>query len=807
MFRNYIKIASRNLWKNKLISVINILSLAIGISAVAVIYLSVQHELSFDKHALHKERVFRVVWSDIEDRDFNIPGVESPLIEIVEDEITGIEKVIPLFEWYDFEVHILNKEGNENTFYKEEGVVLTNSNYFSIYPHHWLSGNPESLNTPNKIVLSERDLKLFFPDSDAEEVLGKTIIYEDEISFEVRGVVEEMAENSDFKFTSFISFNSIPVNLQLKDEFGWDQWGQLSGDRQGLLLLNKGKNPKEIESELARLVAKHSTVKNNNDSEYALQALSDVHFNLDYNEKAMDVKTIRNLILLAVFLLLLGMVNFINLSTAQSVERAKEIGIRKTLGSSKAELRWQFLIETFLITVLAALLALLLLPLFLEVFKDFVPGELGDYKAYSSQILLFLAIFIPIVTLLAGFYPAWVLTGYAPISIMKNQLHQNTHLSRTSVLRQGLTVFQFVIASVFLICVWVVIQQTHFVLNRDIGVRKDAIVHFYIPGYYKNPEKTKVLKNQIASFPEIEAVSLSSLPPLTEGYNKVQVRLDNPRQKDLEIVDFDYREGDLEYAEVYQFQLVSGRNIRELDSIQEVWISEKAVEYLGFENPEEVLGQTFNNGRRTIVGVLKNFDISSAHESLRPFMYVGSDKGFMLHIALDKKHPETWSKALDKVSNAFSEIFPNATFDYSFYDKEIEKLYNTERQLSKLLQWAMGFSILIAGMGLFGLAVFTTNQRRKEIGIRKTLGASTGQIIYMLLKNLSKLVLMACVIAFPIAWYFMNKWLQNFVYRIEISPVVFLASTFVLLLIATLVLFSRGWYIASANPVNSLRDE
>lgn len=806
MVRNNIISAIRSIRRNKLTSFINIVSLAIGISAVAVVYLAVQHEWSYDKHALHKERISRVVWEGWNGK-MKIAAVETPLIQVIEEEIAGIELVIPIFQAFDYRMNSLNTEGEKRMYQKEKGLVFTNSNYFAIYPHHWLSGNPEQLNHPNKMVLTEKELKQFFPNITPSEAVGKTLLYEEDVQFEVVGVVKEMKENSDFKFSSFGSFSSISTNPELKEEFGWERWGQVSDARQCLLLLNKGKNLEEIEREITQIAAKHSSVENDNNSKYALQSLADVHFNLEYNYEAMDKRTLRNLILLAVFLLLLGVVNFVNLSTAQSVERAKEIGVRKTLGSSKAELRQQFLVETFLITILASLVALILLPLFLEVFKNFIPEMENVYQTSFFKMLIFLIGFIPAVTFLAGFYPAWVLTGYAPISIMKNQMHQNSHLSRTSVLRQGLTVFQFVIASVFLICVWIVIQQTHFLLNRDIGMKKEAIVSFYIPGYFQNAEKANILKNRLKGFSELMEVSLGSQPPVREGYNKNQVTLDYPKHKDLERVELDVREGDLEYANVYQFELKAGRNLQLLDSVQEIWINEKAMQYFGFSNPEEVIGQTLDKGSKTIVGVLKDFDISSAHESLRPFMFVGSKRGYMIHVALNAEHPETWSGALSKISDAFKDVFPEDTFEYSFYDKELENLYESERKLAKLLQWAMIFSILIAGMGLFGLTVFTTNQRIKEIGIRKTLGASTGQIIYMLLKNLSKLVLIACFIAFPIAWYFMQEWLTNFVYRIEINPLIFLGSTFVLLLVAIIVMLFRGWFIARANPVDSLRDE
>ncbi|MFD1768432.1 ABC transporter permease [Sphingobacterium suaedae] len=804
MIKIFFKTALRYIQKNKLITTINIVSLAIGISATLVIFLLVQYNYSFDKHLKHGDRTFRLV---SEGDNFKFGGVPLPLIRTLQDEATGIETVVPLYKFPNISIKIPKEKSVDfMVFSKQNRLVFTTRHYFDLYTHHWLAGNAASLDKPNTIVLTETDLNRFFPNYSPEDAIGKTIIFADSIAFQVSGVVQPMPRNSDFAFNSFASSATIPIYPSLTDLSNWDQWNSYSDSYQCLVVLTAGTKPAKVEADLSLIVSNHKKEQTDVWNVHSkLQPIADVHFNAAFNYQAVSSATLRNLIILALFLLSLGAINFVNLSTAQSIERAKEIGIRKTLGSSKFMLSFQFLAETAVISFLATLLSIVLLPILLHAFEGFVPEGLTLERAPLQFIAVFLTALWIIVTIIAGSYPAWILTGYVPILALKNQFSKNSNLSRSSWLRKSLTVFQFILAQVFLICVVVVTRQIQYAVQKDMGFRKDAIVNFYIPGNYSNSTQGNILKTKLQAIPEIKAISFGNQSPAFSGWMSSTMNYD--QSTDNKPVTLDARNGDDHYLDVYQIPLIAGRNIRLLDSTKEALINEKALTLLNVASPAEAIGKTFNNGETTIVGIMKDFDLASARFDIRPLIYWGNKDGYVMHIALDQQHPENWKIALDKVAIVYKSVFPDDEFEYTFLDDTIAGFYKKERQLSQLLRWAVSLSVLIAGLGLFGLAIFTANQRTKEIGIRKVLGASVLQILMLLLKNLLSLVGIACLVAFPIAWYFMHKWLADFVYRAPIHWSIFALSALGLLFVATAVLLSKTYFSARANPVDSLRDE
>ena len=798
----HFKTAFRFIRKHKLITAINVLSLSIGICATLVIFLMIRFDYSFDKHLPHGDRVYRIVT----DGEYKNAGVVVPLIRTVEEEISGLEAVAPIFDIYQAKIKV-QKGGDElSVFPTEKNLAFTNDKYFDIYPHQWLAGNAEQLMQPYQIVLSEAYVNRYFPQTSVADAIGKTILYADTIPLQVAGVVTEMPENSDFKFSGFISTATIAGNEGLKQQYNWDSWSNYNGSYQGLVLLTPGTDPASVDRSMAQLLTKHKEVENEEWDQFRLQPLHDVHFNPTFNYEAVKPATLRNLILLAVFLLALGAINFINLSSAQSIERAKEIGIRKTLGSRKSGLVKQFLLETLVIAGFATLLSLLMLPLLVHAFQGFLPVGFTINHIPLGPTATFLVAQLLVVTLLAGFYPAWVMTGYAPALALKNQLSKNSNLSRSTWVRKGLTVFQFVLAQVFLIAVLVVSKQTRFAVNMDMGFEKEAIINFYVPDVNR-ANKGDVLKTKLLEIPEIQAVSFGNQSPAFSGTMVSTMDYDQAPEDDKRR-SFDARNGDENFIDVYHIPLVAGRNVRVLDSNYEALVNEKMLPMLNVETPEEAIGKTFNEGKYTVVGVMKDFHVASAHSDIRPTMYWSQDEmRYVMHVALDKAHPESWRSAIDKMKTAFTDVYPEDPFEYKFLDEAIAGFYQTEQRLSQLLSWAVGLSIAIAALGLFGLAIFTANQRTKEIGIRKVLGASVAQIILLLAKNLVSLVVVACLIAIPIAWYFMHSWLNDFAYRTSLSWWIFLMAALGLLVVAVGVLTAKTYYAARANPVDSLRDE
>ncbi len=794
--------AIRTIKKNKLMTFINVLSLAIGISATLVIFLFVQYDYSFDKHVPDKERVYRIVT----DGTFKISGLVAPLIETIDQEASNKEFIAPIFKSFLEKIKIpATSNSEEKVFFKDNKIAFVNDKYFELYPHTWLAGNVKDLNKPNSIVLTERNLERFFPKETPDAVLGKTIVFLDSINLQVTGVVKEMTENSEFKFQSFLSTATIPSYPSLNTVFAYDSWNNYNDNTNALIKLKPGVDAETFEKTIIAINRKNKNLEENFVDDFKLQPLSDVHFNSDFNYNATKAGTLRNMIILAIFLLALGIINFINLTTAQSTERAKEIGIRKTLGSSKARLTRQFLTETFLIALTATLLSLLFTPILLKAFEGFIPAGLSLSALASPMAIAFLVGQLLLVTLLAGFYPAWVLTGYSPILALKNQVNQNSNLSRSTWVRKVMTVFQFALAQAFLIAVFLVVKQTTYISNKDLGFQKEAVLTFFIPGNYQNSAKGNILKTRLGSIPEIQGISFGNQAPILNGQLKTNITLDNSSTE--ESIDMDFRSGDDQYLHVYGIPLIAGRNVMMRDSLQEILINEKALQKLKLESPQEALGLTLNKKSMMIVGVMKDFDITNARVENRPILYAGDRDGYVMHIKLNKDHPETWKGTTDKIAKEFNAVFPTDLFEFKFVDETIQGLYKKEQQLSKLLTWAVTLSIVIAGLGLFGLGLFTANQRTKEIGIRKVLGASIPQILMMLLKGLLSLVAIACLLAFPIAWYFGNKWLEDFNYRTAFSWWIFPVSAMGLLLVATVILLSKTYLAARANPVDSLRDE
>lgn len=802
MIGNSLKTAYRFLKKHKLITCINVMSLAIGITATLVIFLMIQYDYSFDKHVPNREQVYRIVSNG----EFKNAGVYVPLVRTMQSELPNLEAVAPIYRSHVQKLKISSATDKFQVFPKEQQIVFTNSQYFDIFPYKWLAGNAQTLNTAGNIVLTKKALEKFYGKESPSDVIGRTVIYADSIPLQVAGVIENPQHNSDFNFDSFIAESTIPQNNNLKDMYSWDAWNSISDTHQVLIKTKTQPNSPLLERNIANLLKKYKYKEGEKISDkLELQALADVHFDPRFNYDATHPGTLRNLILLAFFLLALGAVNFINLSTAQSIERAKEVGIRKTLGSSKATLIKQFLLETFLITLSATLLAVLLLPLFLHVFEGFIPKNLNLDRLDKTVIVFFLFGQLILVSLLAGFYPAWVLTGYAPVLALKNQLGKNTNLSRSAWIRKALTIFQFVMAQAFLICVLIVIRQINYLSHKDMGFQRDAIINIDIPGAFQNSDKGLLLKNELLKLPEVKKISFGNIAPAMNGYMTTSIVYD--QSSDKKSLTFDNRSGDENYLDVYNIPLLAGRNIRLLDSTREILINRKGLELLGIQKPQDAIGKTFENGASTIVGVMENFDIASARQAVKPVLYIGSKTGYVLHIALDQKHPENWKKAIDKITATYKSTFPDDEIDLRFVDEIVQKFYNQEKRLSKLLSWAVGLSVFIAGLGLFGLTIFTANQRTKEIGIRKVLGASIVQITFLLLKNLLSLVAIACLIAFPIAYYFMSHWLNDFAYRTTMEPWIFGLSALSLIAFASFVLSTKSIMAARANPVDSLRDE
>jgi putative ABC transport system permease protein len=821
MIKNYFKVAIRNFWRHKLFTLINIIGLSIGISASLVIYLIVHYDFTFDQFHKDGDRIYRVV------TDFTFSGepaynagVCGPLPGAVKSEVTGVEVSAPVLRLFQPDVFITSNRGNTTRFKSETNITFADKGYFALFNYKWVKGSPEtSLTEPYQVVITTDIAKMYFPGVPLDQVPGRTITY-DSLKTTVSGIVQPLTGNTDFTFHDFISYATCYTNRELKAGLRLHNWGGTSVKSQLFIKLFSGTAKANVEKQLNNLLRRNNPPtpeSKNKTQKFRLQELSDIHFNQHYTlfdtEHFASRSTLYGLLAIAAFILLLGCINFINLSTAQSAQRAKEVGIRKTLGSSRAQLVVQILTETFFVTLIAIVISTVMAPVLLNVFRSFIPEGVKAGLLYQPAVLLFLVVLAVSVSLLSGFYPAVILSGYKPVAVLKNQA-QNSSKTRTTWLRKSLTVSQFVIAQFFIMATLLVSKQVYYAVHKDLGFKKDAVVMINTPLKFRESNRTKAFMHKLREIPQVEMISLGNDAPSSENTGGTEASYrDGKKEIKLNIAE---KFGDANYIRLYKIKLLAGRNLMPGDTNKAFLINETFARTIGFKDPHDAVGKQINNFNgdmnMLIIGVVSDFHQESLHEAVAPLViFTSTDKYFngIFHIGLK---PETangsdWKKALAGMNAAWKMIYPEETFNYQFVDESVAELYKNERHMAMLLNWATGLSILISCLGLLGLAIYTTNQRTKEIGVRKVLGATVTQVVALLSVEIVWLITLAFVIVTPFAWLVMNKWIQGFADRTTISWWIFALSAGGMLLAAVITSSFQTIKAAMANPVSSLRSE
>ena len=815
MIKNYFKIAWRNLMKNKVFSLINIIGLTIGLSASFVIGLMVYYDYTFDNFHKDGDRIYRIVTDfDSPEGQFHNPGVTIALENAIKGN-SNFEIVNGFYSERPFKVK--NREMNIESKWPSF-VIFTEQDYFEMFQYNFLAGNVENaLVEPNQVVLTNTRASEYFPNLEPSQIVGKTLVYNDSLNIKVAGVVEHLKGRTDFVFQEFISRPTL-LQTRLRETILENNWNNTNSSSQLFVKVKTNTNFEQLQADLDRLSEDNSDEEMKRYGQtrtFTLQPLADIHFNDKYGvydwERGLASKPLlRNLSLVALFLLLLGCINFINLSTAQATHRAKEIGIRKTLGSSRKQLIWQFMGETFLLVFISALISLGLSKWLINVFSDFVPEDL-EFQLLGTPIIIFgIVILLALVTLLSGFYPALVLSKFNTVSVLKNHLAIGQNKVK---LRKFLTVFQFTIAQVFIITTLLVAKQINYLLSKDMGFKSEAVVSIFSPRGERELEKKELFAQQLQSIATIETLSIGGMPPASQNTNTSITTVNNGEnevQSDLQFIF-----GDTNYLKLFELELLAGRAYRN-DTIRELVINETARKIYGFKTPEAALGKwvDFGGEKVPIVGVMADFYQRSLHTNVEPMALRGDwyrerfSQFQSVHIAFQNSDSETLKSTLDKIESAYKNVYTEVE-DYrvEFMDETIARFYNREQKISKLLNWATGLSILISCLGLLGLVMYTTNRRVKEIGIRKVLGASILQINSILCKEFLVLVAIAFVLAVPIAWYFMYRWLQDFANRTHMSFWVFLISGLAMIAFAVIVMSIKTVRASKANPVNALRSE
>jgi ABC-type antimicrobial peptide transport system permease subunit len=822
MIKTYLKSAIRNFWRHKLFTLINIVGLSVGISAALVIYLVVHFDFTFDKFHHDGNRIYRVVTSYTLNGNLSYSSASPiPLADAAKKEANGVETAAPFETIAHLDVVIPNSQTAGTRYKEQDDMIYADERYFNMFNYHWLAGSAKTALTGiNQVVLTAARAKLYFPNLSPADVVGKTIIYDrhyDQQTSVVTGIVEQPLGNTDLAFHDFISYNTFKAVKTLQYKFtDWYPNTNLAWD-QYFIKTTADAGPISVEKQLNSILKAHTaTDQQFNRSSYQLhlQPLADMHFDsrygIFYNRPTANKPALYGLIVTAIMLLLLGCINFINLTTAQATQRAKEIGIRKTLGSSRKQLVCQFMLETFCITLMAVIISAALTPVLLKAFAAFTPPGLKANFA-NPGITLFLLGLTIIVSLLAGFYPAKVLSGYKTLQVLKNQSGNDNSQNRNSVLRKTLTVTQFVIAQFFVMSTVLVSKQVYYALNKNLGYKKDAILIIETPWQNRSMQVQYFFRNKLMAIPQVKQLSMGIDAPAS-NYTDMEQATYNDGKKEIK-TDVLPKFGDENYTKIYHLKLLKGRILEQRDTLSGMLINETYAKAIGFKNPADAIGKaiSFHGEHRQVVGVLSDFHQSSLHDAIKPVILLiqpGQYFNRIFHIALNPQTaPGDWEKAIAAMNSLWKQSYPEQDFDYHFFDENIAGFYESEQRTSTLLSWATALSIIISCLGLLGLAIYTTNQRTKEIGIRKVIGASVSQMVVLLSRELALLILVAFVVVTPIAWLAMNKWMQSFADRTPISWWIFAASGGGMLVVAIITSSFQTVKAAIANPIKSLKSE
>jgi ABC-type antimicrobial peptide transport system permease subunit len=782
--------------------VINILGLGVGIAICLMIFLIIQFETSFDNFHSKKDRIYRVLTEFKDPSGTNYSsGVPFPFPATLRQDFPQLEKVAAIYGDENTLLSAMddNDEKAIKKFKEEEGVFFTESSFFEIFDFKWLHGNPATaLTDPLSIVLTKEIAEKYF--GSWENAIGKTIKRNNKKLLKVTGILATIPRNTDFQFKAIAPYKTFITPSE--------DWATVSSNHVCYVLLPKNVDPRHFNKLLPAFVKKYTPVERAGTSVQVLQPIKEVHYDTvagNFLGRTISKELISTIKLIALFILLIACVNFINLSTAQSINRAREVSIRKVLGSNKSQLGFQFLSETTLITIGAVIIAVLLVFASLPLIRTVLDLPLSFSIIQNPEILLFLFGIMVAVILLSGLYPSIILSGFNPVTALKSKF--NAGRTKGISLRRGLVVLQFVIAQALIIGTFIIVKQMNYFQNASLGYDKEAIITVPIPNDSLGRTKIDALKTALLQRPEIKNVSFSFAPPSNDGNWYSDFKF-NSSTKNTEF-GANLKWADADYLTTYKLPLVAGRNYVKADTATEMLVNEELVKSLGITNPQDALNKEINmwdgQVKASIVGVVKNFNSQSLQQGMAPII-IGNYKETYRLINL-KLQQQNMQQTLAYIEKLWNQNYPEHVYEYRFIDDIIANFYRQERQLSQLYKIFSAIAIFLSCLGLYGLASFMAVQRIKEVGIRKVLGATVQNVVYLFTKEFIALIVIAFLIATPLAWYFMSKWLEDFAYRIDISWWIFLVAGLLSLLIALVTVSSQAFKAAIANPVKNLRTE
>lgn len=804
MIKNYLKIAFRSLLRDKFFSFLNITGLAIGISCVLLIMTYVNYELSFDRHFTNKENIYRIVIEGrFNGRDFTGVQCPSPAGPTFMSQIPEINQVLRFRQTGDWIVKY-----EENVF-TEDNLVYADASFFDVFSIQLLNGSTtEVLNAPKKMVLSETMAKKYFGNKDP---MGKVLKLDNRDDYVVSGVFKDIPDNSHFHFDFILSF------MSLEDEFKSQAW--LNQNYDTYMVLNPNTDLESVEQKINEIAVDKMSLElkqyldltfeqfkqGGNSFEYFLQPLEDIHLRSDnYGgfEPEGDITYVYIFTSIAAFILVIACINFMNLSTARSANRAKEVGVRKVLGSFRSQLIGQFITESILITFISGLLGLGLAVITIPYFNDFADRQMSvDFLGN----LPFVALGSIFVGFLAGLYPAFFLSAFSPAKVLKGNI---TLGAKSGGLRKFLVSFQFFVSILLIIATFSISNQLSYIQNKKLGFDRDRVL--MIHNAYMLRDNAEAFRTEVLELPDIKSAAYSSFLPTSSSRSSTVFFPDAIRDKDRGVVSQNWRV-DHNYAEVFGMKVKSGRffdKAFETDSTAMV-INETAARLFGIEELEGAIIGTFEDDdeqleRFKVIGIVEDFNFESLKDEIAPvIMRLGYSRGFLSM----KLNTDNYSQIISGMRDRWEAMAPGQPFEYSFLDDRFDNMYTAEARLGEIFTVFAALAIVIACLGLFGLAAFTAQRKTKEVGIRKVLGASIFQLVYLMSREISILVFFAFVVASGLGYYAVSWWMRDFTYRPPINIMIFILAGLTAFAIALLTMSFQSIKVARANPVKALRSE
>ena len=800
MLKNYLQTAFRNLSRNKSHAFINIIGLAVGIAACFLLFLVVQFETSFDNFHSKRASIYRI-GTELHSQDgvTYSDGIAFPTGPALRVDFPQLKEVARIYQ-EGAQVTINSVNGQVKKLV-ENNIYYTEPEFFKMFDFDWLEGAPTSLKDPNNAVLTRATAEKYF--GDWRSAIGKTIKIDNNALYTITGILKDVPPNSDFPLGVVVPYSAI-VNTGVKNN--QNDWVSTIGGAYTFVALPPGLLPEKFNTQLKAFAKKHKPAAYAADAPIA-QPLAEMHYDErfgNYNNHTFSHSLVNALSLIGLFLIVIACVNFINLATAQAVNRSKEVGVRKVLGSSRRQLAAQFLGETTMLTLFAVMLALGIAWLALP-FLNQLLGTKMTMNLVSNPVLIGFTLAVTIlITFLSGTYPAIILSGFNPITALKSKI--SAKMAGGLSLRRVLVVLQFSIAQALIIGMLIVVGQMNYFNNASLGFNKAAIINVDIPGDSASHAKLDNLRSDLLKDPDIKGVSLSFAPPSSGNDWNSDLKFDHSTTTTNFNANLKWT--DTGYFRLFNLQFVAGRPYYAADTIREFVVNETLLHKLGIFRPRDAIGKEINlwdHHKGNIVGVVKDFNVYSLQKPMVP-VALSTWKSRYQTINI-KIAPGTENAALPYIEKLWNSAFPDYVYQYKFLDETIAVFYKQEAQLSQLYKIFAAIAIFISCLGLYGLVTFMAVQRKKEMGIRKVLGASAGSIVALLSREFTVLIIIAFAISAPVAYFIMHSWLLNYAYRVPLGPSVFVLAIAGSILLAWMTVGYQAIKAAAANPVKSLRTE